>query len=124
MARWFLKFFLWILSKAFALSEDFRENIKDFEAQYVFRTESRSVAATVTFRGGAMEVEEWIPEDHPNATVVFRDAYALKRYLYSGVQDILGLILENSVQLDGNWNYVHKFLFMVNDLCHRLMRWK
>jgi hypothetical protein len=120
---WFLKSLLWALSKAFDLSENFRENIKDFEAKYVFRAERSSIVASVTFKDGAMEVQKWSQDDHPNVTVVFKDADALKRYLFSlfsGEQDILQLILSNDVQLDGNWNYVHKFLFMVNDLRRRL----
>ena len=73
-----------------------------------------------------MEVQSGSQYDHPNVTVVFKDADVLKRYLFSigQNQDILGLILANDVQLDGNWNYVHKFLFMVNDLIHRLKFWK
>lgn len=117
---WFLKFFLWILSKAFDLSEDFRKNIKDFDTKYVFKTEKGCVFESVTFKDGAMEVQSGSQDDHPNVTVVFKDSAVLKRYLFSGDQDILELILANDVQLDGNWNYVHKFLFMVNDLLHRL----
>jgi hypothetical protein len=71
-----------------------------------------------------MEVQSGSLDGHPNVTVVFKDAAVLKRYLFSGEQDILELILANDVQLDGNWNYVHKFLFMVNDLLHRLKFWK
>ena len=121
---WFLKFFLWIFSKAFDLSEDFRENIKDFEAKYVFKTEKGSIVESVTFKNGAMEVHSGSLDDHPNVTVIFKDAAVLQRYLFSGEQDILELILANEVQLDGNWNYVHKFLFMVSDLLHRLKFWK
>lgn len=119
---WFLKFFLWIFKKAFDLSEDFRENIKDFEAKYVFKTEKGTVVEAVMFKNGAMEVDHKNKDDHPNVTVIFKDADVLKRYLFSigQDQDILELILANDVQLDGNWNYVHKFLFMVSDLRRRL----
>ena len=123
-AGWFLKFFLWIFCKAFELSEEFRENLKDFDAKYVFKTENCSISETVTFKNGAMEVQNGSPNDPPNVTVIFKDAAVLQRYLFSGKQDILELILANEVQLDGNWNYVHKFLFMVSDLIHRLKSWK
>lgn len=123
-AGWFLKFFLWFLSKAFDLSEDFRESIKDFEAKYVFKTENGSISETVTFKNGAMEVQGGSADDYPNVTVIFKDAAVLQRYLFSLGQDILGLILANDVQLDGNWNYVYKFLFMVNELIHRLKFWE
>lgn len=125
-ARWFLRFFLWILSKAFELSEDFRENIKDFHAKYVFKTESGFVSEMVTFKNGAMELQSWSPDDHPNVTVIFKNADALRHYLYDLLtekQDLLQLILDNEVQLDGNWNYVHKFLFMINELIHRIKCW-
>jgi hypothetical protein len=123
----FLKTLLWALSKAFDLSKHFRENIKDFEAKYVFRAERSSIVVSVTFKDGAMEVQKWSQDFRPNVTVVFKDGDALKHYLFSlfsGEQDILELILANDVQLDGNWNYVHKFLFMVNDLDRRLKFWK
>lgn len=57
------------------------------------------------------------PVPNPDVTVVFKNADVLKRYLYSlAGQDILQLLLENDVQLDGNWNYVCKLLFMIREL--------
>ena len=119
---WFLKFFLWIFKKIFEFSEDFRENIKDFSAKYVFKTQKGTVAETVRFKNSVMEIDHENKDDHPNVTVIFKDADVLRRYLFSmgKGQDILKSILANHVQLDGNWNYVYKFLFMVSDLRQRM----
>ncbi|MFC1822094.1 hypothetical protein ACFL9T_05255 [Thermodesulfobacteriota bacterium] len=126
--RFFLKFFLWFFKKAFEISEDFRENIKNFEAQYLFRTDKDSVHAFVMFEQGAMEVHAGNKDHPPNVTVTFKNADVLQRYLFSLAkgrdQGILELLLANDVQLDGNWNYIHKFLFMVGDLHHRLRFWE
>jgi hypothetical protein len=119
--EWFLKLFLWFFGLSFRLSPELRKNIEDFEATYVFKTEDGSVKESAVFRkdgnGGTVMVREDKPVPDPDVTVVFKNAYVLKRYLYSlADQDILELILQNDVQLDGNWNYVCKFLFMIRDL--------
>ena len=57
------------------------------------------------------------PVHDPDVTVVFKKAEGLKRYLYSlAGQDILELLLEDDVNLEGNWDYVCKFLFMIREL--------
>lgn len=119
--EWFLKIFLWFFGLSFRLSSELRKNIKDFRATYVFKTENDSVRESAIFKGdgngGTVLVCEEEPAPAPDVTVVFKNAYVLKRYLYSlADQDILDLILHNEVQLDGNWNYVCKFLFMIRDL--------
>jgi hypothetical protein len=119
--EWFLKFFLWFFGLSFRLSPELRKNIKDFRATYVFKTENGSVRESAIFKrdgnGCAVMVCEDEPAPDPDVTVVFRNAYVLKRYLYSlADQDILDLILKNDVQLDGNWNYVCKLLFMIRGL--------
>jgi len=120
---WFLKFFLWIFSKAFDLSEDFRENIKGYKANYVFKTETCSVVVSATFKDGDMEVHEG-DIDEWDAMIIFRDAAALratlKSLLLSGNLDILELMLANKVEVHGNVNCIFKFIFMVRDLTHSL----
>jgi hypothetical protein len=119
--EWFLKVFLWFFGLSFHLSPDLRKNIKDFEATYVFKTQNGSVRESAVFKrdgnGDTVMVCEDEAAPDPDITVVFKNAYVLKRYLYSlADQDILDLILHNEVQLDGNWNYVCKLLFMIRDL--------
>jgi hypothetical protein len=118
---WFLRFFLWVFGLSFRLFTDLRKNIEDFEATYVFKTPNGSVRESAIFKrdgkGRPIMTREDGEADNPDVTVVFKNGYVLKRYLYSlADQDILELILANDVLLDGNWNYVCKFLFMIRAL--------
>jgi len=122
---WFLKLFLWFFGLSFRLFPELRKNIEDFEAQYVFKTRDGGVEESAIFKKdgnrGPVMVRKDKPVDNPNVTVVFKDADVLKRYLYSlAGQDILQLILNDDVQLDGNWNYVCKLLFMIRQLHFRV----
>jgi hypothetical protein len=44
----------------------------------------------------------------------------LRAFLLSKNQDILDSVLANTVEVDGNLNYIYKFGFMVRDLIRRL----
>lgn len=123
--EWFLKLFLWFFGLSFRLFPELRKNIEDFEAKYVFKTRDGAVRESAIFKkdgnGGPVMMRKDEPVPDPDVTVVFENAYVLKRYLYSlADQDILDLILKNDVQLDGNWNYVCKLLFMIRDLHFRV----
>ena len=52
--------------------------------------------------------------------VTFKNAQALRDFLFSGDQDIVDSLLKNEVEVDGNLNYIYKFGFMARDLEHRL----
>lgn len=119
--EWFLKLFLWFFGLSFRRSSELRKNIVGFEAKYVFKSQNGSIRESVVFKqdgnGGPVMTREDEPVPNPDVTVVFKNADVLKRYLYSlAGQDILQLLLENDVQLDGNWNYVCKLLFMIREL--------
>jgi hypothetical protein len=119
--EWFLKLFLWAFGLSFRLFPDLRKNIEDFEGTYVFKTRNGSVRESAIFKsganGGPLMTRKDEPVPDPNVTIVFKNADVLKRYLFSlADQEILQLILENDVQLDGNWNYVCKLLYMIRAL--------
>ena len=115
----FLELLLRGMDLAFCLSKGYRRNIKDFEGRYLFRTADHLVAAAAIFADGNMKVHEEDIEDW-NVRVTFKDAAALRAFLFSRDQDILDALLKNEVELDGNLNYIYKFGFMVRDLARRL----
>jgi len=115
----FLDFLLRAMDVLFFLWDDYRENINDFEGTYVFRTSKGAVAASVTFKNGDMKIPGQAL-DHSDVRVTFKDPKSLRSFLFSDDQDILDSILDNTVDLDGNLNYIFKFGFMVRDLEHRL----
>lgn len=115
------EFLLKTVNVFFLLSKDFRRNIADFTGKYVFTTEEepQKAAVSVIVRNGKMIVtDEPIPE--PDVAVIFKNADILRRFLFSRDLDAMDPVLENKIQIDGNWNYVHKFLAIVKDLLNRL----
>jgi hypothetical protein len=115
----FLELLLDGMDLAFILFKDFRSNIENFRGQYVFRTADNVVAKSATFADGNMQVHETAVEDW-DARITFKDAAALRRFLFTRNQDILNSILANEVETDGNLNYIAKFAFMAKDLERRL----
>lgn len=115
----FLELLLRAMNLAFCLSRKYRKNLDDFSAKYVFSTADGKVGATARFDGGHMHVEDAPAEDF-TVRVRFKDANALRRFLFGKKQDILGSVLDNDVQVDGNINYVYKFGFMARALERQL----
>jgi hypothetical protein len=112
-----------VLSLAFVFSRGFRKNIEGFHGRYVFATDPSGsgslVAESVVFQNGRMLCNDDAITDY-DAKVSFADPEALRRYILSTDQDILDLMLENKVTVEGNVNYVYKFLFMTKDLFRRI----
>ena len=115
----FLELLLKGMDLAFYLSKGYRKNIKDFKARYVFRTHDQLVGATANFRDGDMSVHEGAQDDW-DARITFKNAAALRSFIFSKDQDILNSLLKNEVEVDGNLNYIYKFGFMARDLAHNL----
>lgn len=115
----FLEILLGGMDLAFTLSSGYRKNIKDFEGKYLFRTADNIVCASAVFKDNNMDVYDNAIDDW-DARVTFRDAKALRSFIFSQNQDILNSILANEVEVDGNLNYIYKFGFMARDLARRL----
>lgn len=115
----FLEILLGGMDFAFTLSSGYRKNIEGFTGRYLFRTADNLVSASATFKDGNMHVHEDSIDDW-DARVTFKDAKALRAFIFSQNQDILNSILANEVEVDGNLNYIYKFGFMARDLGKRL----
>lgn len=116
----FLELLLRSMDIAFALGRSYREgNLEGFRARYVFATRDGKVGATAEFEDGDMKVSDQATDDF-TARVRFKDAEALRRFLFAEKQDVLDSLLRDEVELDGNLNYVYKFGYMARDLQERL----
>jgi hypothetical protein len=115
----FLDLLLMGMDLAFSLMKDYRKNIENFEGCYEFETRGGLVKSGVIFNDGNMKVQ---PEgiQFPDAKVTFEDFESLSKYIFSKDQEILDLMLENKIELEGNMNLLFKFCFMVKDLKQRL----
>ena len=90
-----------------ALSRSYREdNLEGFRARYVFATSDGKVGTTACFENGDMKVFEEAADDF-TVRVRFKDAAALRRFLFAENQDVLNSLLNNEVELDGNLNYIY-----------------
>ena len=116
----FLDLLLAGMDLAFALSNGYRKNIRDFEGRYLFRSADKHIASAAIFKDGDMQVDPEGAIDDWDVRVTFTDWKALRDFLFSGDQDILDSLLENKVEVDGNPNYIFKYGFMVRDLGRRL----
>ncbi len=115
----FLELLLKGMDLAFFLSRSYRNNIEGFKGRYLFRTADNRVAASAIFNDSDMKVRD-NSIDNWDARVTFKDATALRRFIFSKDQDILNSLLANEVEVDGNLNYIYKFGFMARDLGRRL----
>ena len=115
----FLEFLLEAMEGAFILSPSYCENIRDFQGTLVFATANQGVAMTALYKHGKMTVNKHaiVPCD---VQVTFTNAKALWSFLLSKNQDVLDSILQNTVEVEGNLNYLYRFGFLARDLTHRI----
>lgn len=114
-AEEFLELLLHLMQLVFAFDHGYRKNIEGFNASYCFRSRDKGITVSVAFADGDMEVREEEAAS-PNITVNFMDGRALMGFLLTPKPDILGSMLRQEVQLDGNLNYLYKFAFMAKRL--------
>lgn len=115
VAEEFLELILRLMRLAFKLDKDFRRNIEGFTGRYQFRSRDNSVTTAVIFTGKDMKVKERVIPD-ADVSIIFKDGEAVMDYLLAGDRDILKLVLNNEVVLNGNMNYIMKFGYMANHL--------
>jgi len=109
----FLEILLDLMKLTFLIDEGYRQDLKDFIGSYRFKDKDGKVNVLVKFHDGKMEISE-DPVPEPNVMVTFKDSNALRRFLLSCKKDILNVILNNEIQVTGNFNYLYKFGFMAN----------
>lgn len=97
----------------------FRRNIEGFNARYAFKSDNNEIDASVIFQDSKMIVKNYVIED-TDVTVSFRDAKALKNFLFSDSPDIIGAILNTEVSYTGNLNYLARFAYLANHLKYKL----
>ena len=111
VAEEFLQLLLTIMSLMFFLNKDYRRNIRDFNARYLFKSKDSGITMAAVFKKDKMKVYEK-EIDNTNVTVLFKDSKALMTFLLSPKPDILNSILKQDVTFDGNLNYLYKFIYM------------
>ena len=80
--------------------------------------EDEHIAATAIFQNGEMridtdEAKKW------NVRITFVNCDALLGFLKSGAKNILDLALQNSAQVQGNYNYFYRVGFLTREYLRR-----
>ena len=114
-AEEFLEILLTLMRIMFALNHDYRRNIKGFRGRYQFISRGRRITMAALFDKGRMTVREAVISD-PDITITFRDGRTLIHFILSPRQDIIGAMLRQDVQTEGNLNYIYKFGYMAKQL--------
>lgn len=111
---------LYAMEVSFYLDRSYRDdNLKDFSGVYVFTAADRLIGGTARFANGHMYASPEAEKEY-TVRVRFKNAEALRRFLFASSPDVLNALLDDEVELDGNLNYIYKFGFMVTDLERRL----
>lgn len=95
----------------FALDAEYRKNIKNFTADYVFTDKAAKICQVAHFADGKMRVDSKVPEN-PTFTLTFSNGKALLALLFSPAPDVLDALLNQEVDFVGNINYLNKFAYM------------
>ena len=113
-----LELLLRLMSMRFLIDPEFRRNIEGYEVSYMFRSKDSSILTSAIFHRGRMKVRTGGIDD-PDIEVVFKDAKALKDFLFARTdeeRDLIAAILDNEVSYVGNVNYLSKLAFMARHL--------
>jgi hypothetical protein len=114
-----LPLLLRVMDLLLCLSKDYQKNIENFDGRYLLQTKKGGFRSGVIFSDGYMKIPE---EDmlYPDVEITFEDPKSLLQFILSKRQDMLDLVLNNGIEIDGNFNLALKFWFMVRELKERL----
>lgn len=107
----------------FLLTPDahFRENLKNFNGRYLFKTANETVMTSATFSNGNMRVHKNAINDW-DARVTFKNPKAFREFILSEKQDIFDWLSRNEVEVDGNLNHIFKFAYMARTVVDKIER--
>lgn len=106
-----LDILLKLMGLMFYLDHDYRRNIENFQATYVFTDYNGDFYTAVDFDNGKLKVSKETVSK-PTFKLIFRDSNALIKVLFQGASDILEAMLNQEVDFEGNINYMGKFGYM------------
>lgn len=116
----FLRALLEVMEFAFKIDKGYRRNIEGFRGRYLLDTADGAVRCSIIFDGGRMDASDRAIDDW-DVKITYKDAKALRSFLFSQDADVLDSILRNEVEVHGNLNYVYRFGFLARDLERRLL---
>jgi hypothetical protein len=106
----------------FKTDKEFRRNIDGFTGRYQFRNADESFTVAALFTGKGLKVKKGLIKDE-DVSVIFKNDKSLEtlmKFLLTRDPDILKLILNNEVKVEGNMNYMFRFLYIAKQLKAKL----
>ncbi len=110
-----LCFALDAMALMFKLDKKFRENILNFDAMYSFSSNDGKMGVSAIFNNNKMKVEDKRAVKH-TISVSFENGIVMAKFLFSPDPDIISGLLDNKLTLDGNMNYIFKFIYMARQI--------
>ncbi len=107
-----------IMSLTFCLDKNYRKNIENFAANYLFTISQNSVDITVSFKNSKMKVKNK-STDNFDVQIVIKDFKSLLGFVTSG-GNVFEVLLNGGFYWKGNLNYILKFSYMA---IHPLIKW-
>lgn len=110
-----LYFALEAMSMMLKLNKKFRGNIENFEAKYSFSSSDGKMGVSALFDNDKMKVVDKESGEH-TVSVTFKNGIVMAKFLFSPDPDIISGLLDNKLTLDGNMNYIFKFIYMARQI--------
>jgi hypothetical protein len=111
VAEAFLAVLLKLMALILLVNREYRKNIKDFDASYVFTDKSNKIYVTAEFKNNKLKIKKKRISE-PDFTLVFRDGKTLFAIFLSESMDMLDSLLHQKVSFEGSVNYLNKFAYM------------
>ncbi len=106
----------------FKVDKNFRKNIENFNGRYLFNSRDKKVEVGVVFKNGKMKVES-SGISKADVVVTFNDVPSLMKFVLSKDPNILNAVLNQTIVIDGNLNYIYKFGYMAQHLVVEIKKW-
>ncbi len=110
-----LKSLLEVVCLAYSSNVELRQHIRNISAKYQFEFGGNNTTVSVEIRNNYMRTYKGKPES-PDVCLKFREPDSLRKLLFTAQPDILRMILDQEVRIDGNLNYLLKFIYLIRHL--------
>lgn len=111
-----------LLRLVFIADKDFRKNIDGFSGRYLFNSMDKKIEVAAIFKDSKLTVENKAI-DNTDVTVTFKDVPSLMKFALSKDPNILSAVLDQTIVIDGNLNYIYKFGYMAQHLATDVKDW-
>ncbi len=111
-----------LMSLVFMVDKSFRRNIENFNGRYLFNSRDNKIEVSAIFKNGKLKVKDG-SINNTNVIVTFKDVPSLMHFALSKDPNILNAVLDQTIVIEGNLNYIYKFGYMAQHLVTEIKNW-